>query len=50
MISGMAVTRLALSGFPLAEPGHVPPGATGLCRPTEMYRTMIYYRCGDAEL
>jgi transcriptional regulator with XRE-family HTH domain len=49
MLSGLAATGLALSGFRLAAPGDV-PHRVGPQHVTEMYRTMTYSRGADAEL
>jgi transcriptional regulator with XRE-family HTH domain len=55
MLSGIAATGLALSGFRLPAPGDVPrrvgpQHVEELRRLTEMYRTMTYSRGADAEL
>jgi transcriptional regulator with XRE-family HTH domain len=55
MLSGIAATGLALSGFRLPAPGDVPHRVGSqhveeLRRLTEMYRTMTYSRGADAEL
>ncbi len=55
MLSGIAATGLALSGFHLPAPGDAPhrvgpQHVAELRRLTEMYRTMTYSRGADAEL
>lgn len=55
MLSGIAATGLALSGFRLPAPGDVPQRVgpqhvAELRRLTEMYRTMTYSRGADANL
>jgi transcriptional regulator with XRE-family HTH domain len=55
MLSGIAATGLALSGFRLPAPGDIPhrvgpQHVEELRRLTEMYRTMTYSRGADAEL
>jgi transcriptional regulator with XRE-family HTH domain len=55
MLSGIAATGLALSGFRLPPPGDIPhrvgpQHVAELRRLTEMYRTMTYSRGADAEL
>jgi hypothetical protein len=55
MLTGMAATGLALSGFHLPAPGEVPhrigpQHVDELQRLTEMYRTMTYSRGADADL
>ena len=55
MLSGIAATGLALSGFRVPAPGDVPhrvgpQHVEELRRLTEMYRTMTYSRGADAEL
>lgn len=55
MLSGIAATGLALSGFRLPPPGDVPhrvgpQHVAELRRLTEMFRTMTYSRGADAEL